>query len=72
MGEMSQAGVKMMCLLALSDDGVPSYDEHVAKKLAQFGIPCFGCSPDRLPELIEGALKGHDLQILADRVTKGK
>ncbi|MNI19903.1 VWA domain containing CoxE-like protein [compost metagenome] len=72
MGEMSQAGVKTMCLLALSDDGVPSYDEHVAKKLAQFGIPCFGCSPDRLPELIEGALKGHDLQILADRVTKGK
>jgi len=66
--EMKQAGVKMICLLALSDDGTPSYDEHVAKKFAALGIPCFGCSPNRLPELIEGALKGIDLQALADRL----
>ncbi|RKP49968.1 VWA domain-containing protein [Cohnella endophytica] len=68
LGEMKQAGVKTLCLLALSDEGVPSYDENVAKKLANLGIPCFGCSPDRLPELIEGALKGMDLQALADRL----
>ncbi|MFC5702558.1 VWA domain-containing protein [Cohnella faecalis] len=66
LGEMHQAGVKTMCLLALSDEGVPSYDERVATKLAKFGIPSFGCSPNRLPELIEGALKGMDLQVLAD------
>ncbi|WP_127579390.1 VWA domain-containing protein [Paenibacillus koleovorans] len=66
---MHQAGVKVLCLLALSDDGKPSYDENVAKKLASFGIPCFGCSPDRLPELIEGALKGQDLVQLANRIT---
>lgn len=65
---LHQAGVKVICLLALSDQGNPSYDEAVAKKLASFGIPCFGCSPDRLPELIEGALKGHDLAQLAERV----
>lgn len=65
--EMHESGVKTICLLALADNGVPSYDEDVAKKLAQFGIPCFGCSPDKLPELIEGALKGMDLQQLAER-----
>jgi hypothetical protein len=71
LADLQQAGVKTICLLALSDQGVPSYDESVAKKLAQLGIPCFGCSPDRLPELIEGALKGMDLQMLAGRVQTG-
>ncbi|REK76757.1 VWA domain-containing protein [Paenibacillus paeoniae] len=70
--EMHESGVKTICLLALSDEGVPSYDEDVAKKLAQYGIPCFGCSPDKLPELIEGALKSMDLQQLAERVGQGK
>jgi uncharacterized protein with von Willebrand factor type A (vWA) domain len=69
---MHQAGVKVVCLLALSDQGIPSYDESVAKKLAQLGIPSFGCSPDKLPELIEGALKGYDLSMLADRVKSSK
>ncbi|MFC5401366.1 VWA domain-containing protein [Cohnella soli] len=68
LGEMKQAGVKALCLLALSDEGVPSYDENVAKKLAKLGIPCFGCSPNRLPELIEGALKAMDLEALAERL----
>jgi len=66
MGEMKQSGVQVVCLLALADDGVPSYDEDAAKKLAKFGIPCFGCSPNRLPELIEGALKGADLARLGE------
>ncbi|MBP1991903.1 VWA domain-containing protein [Paenibacillus eucommiae] len=70
--DLQQAGVKTICLLALSDEGVPSYDESVARKLGKMGIPCFGCSPDRLPEFIEGALKGQDLQILADRVIGAK
>lgn len=70
MGEMRQAGVQALCLLALSDTGVPSYDEQVAKSLAQLGIPCFGCTPDWLPELIEGALQGRNLQELAARVGK--
>ncbi|AFC31290.1 VWA containing CoxE family protein [Paenibacillus mucilaginosus 3016] len=68
MGEMRAAGVKVLCLLALSDSGVPSYDAEVAKKLASFGIPCFACTPDRLAELVEGALQGKDLQELAARV----
>lgn len=70
--DMHESGVRTICLLALSDDGVPSYDEDVARKLSQYGIPCFGCSPDKLPELIEGALKGMDLQQLADRLKQVK
>lgn len=69
MAEMQQAGVKAICLLALSDQGIPDYDDSVARKLASFGIPCFGCSPDRLPELIEGALKGLDLKEMANRIS---
>ncbi|MCY9591977.1 VWA domain-containing protein [Paenibacillus chitinolyticus] len=72
MDELHQAGVKVLCLLALSDEGVPSYDEAIAKRLASYGIPSFGCSPDRLPELIEGALKGMDLVQLSARVGEKK
>jgi hypothetical protein len=69
---MHEAGVKVICLLALSDEGVPAYDDAVAKKLSASGIPCFGCSPDRLPEFVEGALKGQDLGQLAERVKSSK
>lgn len=69
MREMVESGVRVLCLLALSDSGIPSYDEALAKKLANLGIPCFGCTPNKLPELIEGALRGHDLQSLAERIS---
>ena len=66
--EMVASGVRVLCLLALSDSGIPSYDQGLAKKLARLGIPCFGCTPQKLPELVEGALRGQDLQSLATRV----
>lgn len=68
LADMVESGVRVMCLLALSDSGVPSYDEGLAKKLSGLGIPCFGCTPARLPELVEGALRGNDLQAIADRI----
>lgn len=72
LGEMAAAGVRVMCLLALSDSGVPCYDEQLAKKLASLGIPCFACTPQRLPELLEGALRGSDLASLAARISAAK
>jgi hypothetical protein len=39
----------------------------MARRFAEVGVPCFGCTPSRLPDLLEGALKGQDLQALADR-----
>lgn len=65
---MHEAGVKVICLLALSDQGNPCYDVGLTKKISQFGIPCFACSPNLLPELIEGALNGMDLNRLAENI----
>ena len=69
---LHESGVKLLVLVALSDRGVPAYDERLAKKIANIGIPCFGCTPDRLPELIEGALKGFDLMELSKRITESR
>jgi hypothetical protein len=65
MEELTAAGVKSVCLLALSDSGVPSHDENMAKRFTESGVPCFGCTPKMLPILLEGALKGVDLFKLA-------
>lgn len=64
--EMTASGVKSICLLALSDSGVPSHDEGMAKKFVDAGVPCFGCTPKMLPTMMEGALKGQDLFKLAE------
>jgi len=37
-----------------------------------FGVPCFGCTSDKLPELIEGVLKKQDLKALAERLATKK
>lgn len=55
------AGVTVIVLLALSDDGAPSYDTLTASTLASFGIACFACTPDLFPELMAAALERHDL-----------
>ena len=69
---MVSSGVKVICLLALSDNGIPYYDEQLARKLSKLGIPCFGCTPQRLPELLERALRGEDLQGIAKNVDLNK
>ncbi len=61
MEEWVADGVKPIGLLAISDRGVPEYNRNLAQKLTQIGMPCFGCTPDRLPDLLEAALKGKDL-----------
>lgn len=70
MREMVESGVRAICLLALSDSGVPCFDEGLAKKMAAIGVPCFGCTPQKLPELIEGCLRKQDLNELAKRIRK--
>jgi hypothetical protein len=68
MEELVQSGVRCVTLLALSDSGVPSYDENLAKRLRNLGIPCFGCTPGLLPEFLTGALRGANLEQLAQRI----
>lgn len=59
--EMKESGVTVVCLLAIADGGKPYYDEQIAGRIAAMGVPCFACNPQKLPELLERALKGQDL-----------
>ena len=52
------AGVQFVVLLALDDQGAPSYDRQLASKLASMNIPAFACTPDKFPELMEIAISG--------------
>jgi Mg-chelatase subunit ChlD len=54
-------GVQMVALLALSDDGAPSYDHHVAEVFAGLGVPAFACTPDLFPDLMAAAIGRRDL-----------
>lgn len=61
MRQLISADVRCICLLALSDEGAPSYDQNVAKTLAEYDIPVFACTPDRFPDLMAKAIKGEQL-----------
>lgn len=63
-----ESGLKAVTLLAISDQGQPSYNENLAGKLTKLGMPCFGCTPDHLPDLLAAVLKGADLSKFADGV----
>ena len=55
------SGVQMVALLALNDDGAPSYDHQVAAALAGLGAPAFACTPDLFPDLMAAAISRQDL-----------
>ena len=55
------SGVRMVCLLALSDSGAPVSDARNAARLAALGVPTFACTPDLFPELMANALQKRDL-----------
>ena len=59
--DMKESGVTVVSLLAIADGGRPYYDAQMAQKLAGLGVPCFACTPELLPTLLEKALKGQDL-----------
>ncbi|OON96736.1 MAG: hypothetical protein ATN36_04840 [Epulopiscium sp. Nele67-Bin005] len=63
---MKQSGVKVVCLLAISDNGTPCYDHQLAKKVGNLNIPCFACSPNNLPELLDCAINDKDMKHLAN------
>ena len=61
LSELTEAGVRVIVILAISDSGAPCYDKSFAGKLAGYGIPCFACPPDRLPEMLQYALSGQEM-----------
>lgn len=60
--DLKTSGVNVIVLLAISDSGKPCYDSQLAEKIAAMDIPCFACPPERLPELLEAALKRRSLK----------
>jgi hypothetical protein len=73
MRQLVDSKVKVVCLLALSDSGRPSYDHAMAAKLGEMGIPCFGCTPKLLPAVIERVMRGQDLgPLLAEAAAEKK
>jgi uncharacterized protein with von Willebrand factor type A (vWA) domain len=55
------AGVSVIALLALSDDGAPAYDHDNAQAFAALGVPTFACTPDLFPELMAAAIEKRDV-----------
>lgn len=73
--ELVGNGVQVVVLLALSDDGSPSYDRSNAQFLSKLGIPVFACTPDLFPDMMAAAISQQDLTQWAgdnDVVLKGK
>lgn len=60
---MKASGVRFVTLLALSDEGTPSYDREHAAALAALGVPAFACTPDHFPEVMAAAIGGRPLPI---------
>lgn len=63
--ELVQSGVQLITLLALSDEGAPAYDHHLAAKLAALGVPSFACTPDQFPGLMAAAIRREDVGLWA-------
>lgn len=59
------SGVQMIALLALSDQGTPSYDHSVAAEFAALEIPAFACTPDKFPEMMAAAINREDIGLWA-------
>lgn len=55
------SGVQFITLLALNDDGAPSFDRTIAAAIAKFGIPSFACTPNQFPDLMAAAINRQDI-----------
>ncbi len=62
---MIDAGVQVIVLLALNDDGSPAYDHPNAAALASMGAPAFACTPDLFPDLMAAAINKADIGLWA-------
>ena len=58
---LASAGVQVITLLALSDDGAPYFDHSNAAAFASMGIPAFACTPDQFPDLMAAAISRTDI-----------
>ena len=65
LAEFREAGVRVIVLPALDDDGTPSYHREYAAQIAAHDIPVFACTPEHFPDLMAAALGGQDVEAWA-------
>ena len=65
--DLTAAGTRVIVLLALSDEGAPSYDREMAAAVAELGVPVFACTPDSFGDLMAAAIEGRDITEWAHR-----
>ena len=71
--EFRHSGVTVICLLAVTNGGKPYYNADMAKRVAALGIPCFACHPERLPQLLDAALRGRNIaSLFAEKGVNGR
>jgi Mg-chelatase subunit ChlD len=63
-GAIQAAGARCIVLLALDDQGAPTFNHELAYQLAALGIPAFACTPDQFPPLLAAAIHGDDFSQL--------
>jgi Mg-chelatase subunit ChlD len=68
---MTAAGVQVIVLLALSDEGRPSFDHENAAALAALGVPAFACTPDAFPDLMAAAIERRDIKGFVEKLGGG-
>jgi hypothetical protein len=61
MAQIAGAGVRVITLLALSDDGSAGFDHNHASAFAAMGIPSFACTPDLFPDLMGAAIQKQSI-----------
>jgi Mg-chelatase subunit ChlD len=59
---LTDSGVALIVLLALSDDGAPAYNHELAAQCAALGAPAFACTPDAFPELLASAIRREEIE----------
>ena len=65
LAKLKDMGINVIVLLALSDEGRPSYDTAVAEQIAANGTPVFACTPDQFPDLMAAALRRENIHTWA-------
>lgn len=59
--KMQNEGVNIISLLALDNEGVPSFDKKNGTRLASMDIPSFACTPQQFPTLMAALFNGQKI-----------
>ena len=59
--DIKASDVQFIALLALNDQGAPSFNKQLAGQMASLDIPAFACTPGQFPGLMAAAINRENL-----------